>query len=343
MIFPERDWIPATPESQGVDAEKMSEALRYLESYCGDDGLRETVIIRDGYLIYQGNNIDAVHNIWSSTKSFTSTALGLLVEDGRVSLDTVAAEYEPLLQEYYPQVTLRHFASMTSGYDAVGRSRWGDDSEDWSLTPFVPAKPLAAPGTAYCYWDEAMIMFGRVLVQILGRDLYSFLRERITDPIDLGDWSWWWEEQLGDIPLHFGGTGIEMSARQLARYGLLLLNNGNWNGRQVLAADWVEQATRVQAANTIALADTDRKNMDGRGAYGFNWWVNGVMANGTRLMPDAPPRTYYSSGLHNNMCFVVPEWRIVFVRMGQDGNPPEGKPFVYNGFLSRLGEAIRDM
>jgi hypothetical protein len=122
---------------------------------------------------------------WPATKSFTSTGLGLLIADGAVSLETKAAELEPTLRELYPDVTLRHFTTMTSGYSAPGRSRWGENSDDWSATPFVPGSPLFAPGTQFAYWDEAQMMLGRVLTCAAKRDLLELLRERVFDPIGL--------------------------------------------------------------------------------------------------------------------------------------------------------------
>jgi CubicO group peptidase (beta-lactamase class C family) len=340
-VVPGADWEVRTPESQGVDPEGLAAALAHLRGFCGEDGVGEVVVVRNGYLIHRGEAADTVHDIWSCTKSFTSTALGLLLEDGAASLGTRAAAHEPLLEEHYPTVTLRHFTTMTSGYSALGRSRWDEDSEDWSATPFVPAPPLFAPGTRFAYWDEAMIMFGRVLTRIAGRDLQALLKERVTDPIGLGTWEWWSEEGLDGVPLRFAATGIKMSALQLARYGLVFLNEGRWGETQVLPADWIRQATKPQVPSDVPVADTDRAETRGSGVYGFNWWVNGTTPEGTRHMPHTPPRTFYASGLNNNLLFVVPEWNLVFVRTGVDGNPPEGKPVVYDSFFAELAKAVK--
>ena len=180
-VFPGDKWEIRSPESQGLDAAKMKAALTFLESKSLRDGIDQVVIIRNGYMIYGGKNIDSVHNIWSCSKTFTSTVLGLLVDDGIISLDDRAAGYEPLLQNLYPSVTFRHFATMTSGYSAIGRSRWDPQSSaDWSWTVYEPEQPYFAPGTAFAYWDEAQMMFGRVLTRILKNSMRDFLKERIT-------------------------------------------------------------------------------------------------------------------------------------------------------------------
>jgi CubicO group peptidase (beta-lactamase class C family) len=336
-VFPAQEWALCTPEDQGIDSAGLARALAALAEGCGSDGVAETVLIRNGTLVHQGPGSRVSHNIWSCTKSFASTALSLLVADGLCSLDSPAAAFEPLLRDQYPALTLRHFVSMTSGYQAIGGSRWGEPSLDWSSQPFTPAEPLFAPGTAFAYWDNAMNMLGRVLVQIARRDMKSLLEERIMGPIGIGAWNWWAEFELDGIPIYYPSTGIELNAHQLARFGWLFLNHGRWQDRQLIAANWVAQATSSQVPADLPLAPTDRASLDGRGVYGFNWWLNGIKADGQRAFPHAPAGAFYASGLHNNHCWVVPEWNLVFVRMGRDERQAPG---AYDRFFELLGQAL---
>jgi CubicO group peptidase (beta-lactamase class C family) len=337
MNFPGMEWQKATPESQGVDGTIMLEALNYLKSKSFEEGIEEVMIIRNGRLIYEGDSTYKNHNIWSCTKSFTSTVLGLMVHEGICALDDQVYQYEPVLEAQYKDVTFRHFATMTSGYNAVGGSRWNEESEDWSLTPYDPATPLFTPGTHYAYWDEAMMMNGRVLTRIVQQTMKSYLDEKVMSKIGFGPWEWHTEGEVDGVPINNGCTNVSINARQLARFGHLYLNRGNWNGEQIIPESWVEMATSVQVPESIPVADTDRKSAMGSGSYGFNWWVNG----GLSAMPDAPRNLYYASGLNHNVCFVIPEWDMVIVRMGVDGNPPEGKHVVWNEFLRRLTDAVR--
>jgi len=82
MTFPGKDWLQVSPESQGVNSKKLNSAIQYLANNSGKDGVKELVIVRNGYLIWKGTDIDKVHGVWSLTKSFTSTVLGLLTDDG---------------------------------------------------------------------------------------------------------------------------------------------------------------------------------------------------------------------------------------------------------------------
>jgi CubicO group peptidase (beta-lactamase class C family) len=338
--FPEDNWQTCEPADIGIEPAALRAALARLESRCGPDGLDEAILVRHGRVCRAGPAVDSTHCIYSCSKSFTSTVLGLLIAEGKCSLDTRAAEVEPLLAEHYPDVTLRHFTTMTSGYDAVGRSRWGEDSEDWSETPYDPAPPLFPAGTAFCYWDEAMMMLGRVLTRIAGESLRDYLDRRVMQHIGFGAWSWWPEGDVDGLPVCNGGTSIEVNALQLARFGLLFLNGGSWDGEQLVPADWVGEATSPQVPAELTVADTDRADVRGSGCYGYSWWTNGLLADGTWAMPNTPPRASFASGLKNNVCFVVPEWDIVLVRMGEDWNPPAGKMAVYDEFFGLLSAAV---
>lgn len=340
QVFPGEEWLCSSPEEQGVDSEKMKEALDYLASQSKHNKNKEVLIIRNGYQIFAGENIDSIHNIWSCSKTFTSTVLGLLVDDGVISLDDKAVVHEPLLMEYYPDVSFRHFTTMISGYSAKGRSRWKDaDYADWSWTVYEPEEPLFPAGSAFAYWDEAQMMFGRVLTQILQKPMHDFLKERVTDPIGMGEWTWYPEKDLNGIPINNGCTNVFINAKQFARWGWLFLNQGYWDGQQLISREWVDMATSVQVPASLPMGDTDRRETIGPGCYGFNWWVNGRKADGNMKLPGAPEGIYFPSGMNNNKCLVIPQWNMVIVRMGEDGHPDE-PDLVYGTFLKILGEAL---
>jgi len=146
MVFPGKDWTQVKPGRQGLDSAKLKEAVSYLEKNSGSDGVKELVIIRNGYMIWEGPNIDKMHGVWSLTKSFTSTALGLLIDDGKATLDTLAKDYVPSMAASYPDITLKHFTTMTSGYYAVGDKTRGSYKHGPSSTPFKPSPtPLFEP------------------------------------------------------------------------------------------------------------------------------------------------------------------------------------------------------
>jgi len=347
MTFPGQQWQEATPASQGIDSEKLIAAVEYLSKHSGPDGVKELVIIRNGYVIWKGSDIDKMHGVWSLTKSFTSTVLGLLIDDGKASLNTLAKYHVPSLAATYATVTLRHFTTMTSGYYAVGDEPRGGYRHGPSPTPFEPAsKPLfAAPGSQYAYWDSAMNQFANVLTRIAGQPIEELFKRRIADPIamDRSQWDWGDFGKIEGLVVN-GGSGnhnqhIRISARELARFGHLFLNRGNWNGKQLVSESWVDTATKPHVSASLPLARLS--GADGRGVYGYNWWANGVRPNGKRKWPGAPHGTYSASGYNNNDMFIIPEWNMVIVRLGLDQSEFAITDTIYSTFLQKAGEAIQ--
>ncbi len=330
-VFPGKTWEQATPESQGVDSEKLEAAMEHLKSLVGNDGTSQTLIIRHGRIIWKGAHTDSVHNIFSCTKSITSITVGLLVEDGVIELDTPLSTFVPALKETYPELTPRHCLTLTSGYQA----------EDNSY-PFVPGEPLFKDGEKMRYGGEALNMMSYALSQAGGKPLSETFQARIAKPIGLGRyWAW------GDFGLVDGvkvnnssGSefkGVHISALKLARIGLLLLNEGSWNGKQLLSKEWIQQASTPQSPADIPLQDENGWYKVIQGAYGLGFWVNGIRADGKRLWPDAPDQTFALQGNHNNICFIIPEWDMVFIRLGTDKIiPNEG----YTEVFALLAKAL---
>ena len=149
--------------------------------------------------------------------------------------------------------------------------------------------------------------------------------------MDFSSWSWGGDYGTVDGFVLNGGGGndnrVEITAREMARFGHLFLNRGNWDGNQVLSTSWVDDATQNHVSASIPLFRDiytgpdelpSHGDIDRRGFYGYHWIVNGINAAGSRHLPDAPLGTFYRSGHHDNFVVVVPEWDIVIVRLGLD-------------------------
>jgi CubicO group peptidase (beta-lactamase class C family) len=188
-----------------------------------------------------------------------------------------------------------------------------------------------------------MNQFGNLLTHIAGEPLEQLFQRRIADPIgmDRSRWDWGDLGNVDGISVNGGsgnnGGAMKISAREAARFGLLFLNRGKWNGRQLLSEKWVDAATRVQVEAKVTHGFAERST-EGPGEYGFNWWVNGIKPDGKRKFPGAPPRTYCGAGHNNNYCFVIPEWDMVITRLGLDGSAGDK---VWNNFLVKISEAIK--
>jgi CubicO group peptidase (beta-lactamase class C family) len=355
LVFPGDTWHRATPKSQDIDPARLHEALDYLQANSSGVGTDETVIIRNGYLIWEGPGANAVHEIYSCTKTFTSTVLGLLVTEGALGADDHAVKYLPSLDDQYPEyakIRLSHLATMTSGYDSVMGDGWKFYKTDRAkhhqhvLSFTTPGPPLFPAGTSFKYHDPAVHILGYVLTRAAGESLEQVFRTRVADPIGIRQLTWSNYGHRDGIPFNNaagtpgrGQGGVYSSPRDLARYGLLYLNRGNWKGKQILDASFVERATSTQVP-----AEVGAKYSDLTGRYGFFWWTNGVAADGTRPWPSAPPKTFAARGAGRNFIFAIPEWSLVIVRLSP---APEGrihtgsvKKGVWEAFFSRLKGAI---
>lgn len=328
-VFAAHTWPESAPESTGIDPARLADALHFLAANSGHDRNGEFVIIRNGWLVVKGDNIDRVHGIWSCTKSVTSTVLGLLVADGKCTLETRVADILPELELRYSGVTLRHFATMTSGYRAEGDDIAGGHGQ--SRTPFAPAVPGSEPGERFTYWDSAMNKFAEALTVIAGEPLDAIFKRRIADAIGMNPAQWRWGnrgEQRGFVingGAGNGGAHIFTSARELARFAVLFLNEGRWDGRQVIAAEWVAEATQPHV-----------------GHYGLNWWTNRALPEGNQKWPGAPASTFGALGHNNNHLFIIPDWDMVVVRLGLDQREVKMSDAIWSEFFRLLGAGISD-
>ena len=194
------------------------------------------------------------------------------------------------------------------------RAPWGEP-----MAFLNPCQSMFEAGTTVQYNDHDVFLLGKILTLIAKEPLHDVFKRRIADPIGMTKWQWGVSGTVDGIDLNnppgnpggIGAGGVQTTAREMARFGLLFLNRGNWNGKQLLSAPFIENATTNRVPDTYGY-----RNHDFRGKYGFYWWTNGITANGKRPWPSAPPMTYTAHGHNSNFCFVIPEWNVVLVRMG---------------------------
>jgi len=355
LVFPGDTWQRATLGSQGIDPVRLYAALDYLHANSSGVGTDEMVIVRNGYLIWEGPDANNVHEIYSCTKTFTSSVLGLLATEEVLSVDDYAIQYLPSLDDQYPEyakIRLSHLATMTSGYDSIMGDGWKFYETDrakhhkYVLSFTTPGPPMFPAGTSFKYHDPAVHILGYILTKAAGESLGQVFIERIADPIGMRQFTWsnygYRDGIFFNNPAGTPGKdqgGIYSSPRDLARFGLLYLNKGNWNGKQILDPSFVERATATQVP-----AEMKTKYFDLTGRYGFFWWTNGRTADGMRPWPSAPPKTFTAHGAGRNFIFVIPEWRLVIVRLspapgGDVGIGSVGKG-VWDVFFSHLKGGI---
>lgn len=325
--FPGKEWSSPPAGAAVIAPEKVQQALDYLKSVVGKQGNSGTMIVQDGYLLWAGDSVGQKDIIWSCTKSMTSTCLGLLWDDGKCTPDDLASKYLPELAKDYPDVTLKHLATFTSGLNM----------ETASLDP---GPPVYAPGTAMHYSRQSDLL-AYILTKIAGEPLSELFRRRIADPIGMDPEGWEWKSINTRDGLKINGgagmaeNGMHMTANNLARFGWLYANGGIWNGQQLISKQYIDYASVPHVEAAMPLHDPDGWYKPLPGRYGLNWWTNGADAEGKRLWPSAPANTFAAQGNKNNICIIVPDWKLVLVRTAQDEIIDVG---LFDGALKILGE-----
>lgn len=330
MKFPGLEWTVVAPETQGLVSNDVAAAMAHVASVAGEHGVSRSLVVRNGAIVWAGTDIDTLQPVWSCTKSFMSLCLGLLWDDGKCRPQDLACTSLPVLREHYPTVTLAHLATFTSGY-----ANLGDQT-------FEPAPPMYTPGAAFHYSSQADLL-ALVLTRVANEPLRELLKRRIADPIGLPDKDWCWNvhSEVDGLTVNggsgFPASGIHITPRAFARLGWLMANNGEWDGKRLISTNYIAEASRPQVQPTVPPHDPKAWYVDLPGSYGLNWWVNGTTPSGERMWPHAPVDMFAAQGNKNNVCFIIPSWKMVVVRMGGDAIIDMR---LYDGMFARLAEAL---
>ena len=241
---------PATPESQGVPSEAILKFIDGCEKTfdAGDLGaMHGFVIVRHGKVIAEGSwkpfdTLNETHMLYSHSKSFTSSAIGLLADRGKIDLDErivdiFSNEVPAKVSENLAQLRVRDLLTMNVGKkDHLLR-----DGGDW-VKEFLSKDFFRKPGTGFKYDSDATYMLAAIVEKKSGMKMMDYLQKNMFDQI--GITKAWTTCSPQGIPC--GGWGMNMTTRELARFGQLYLNRGDWDGKRVLSSDWVSLATTRQ-------------------------------------------------------------------------------------------------
>ncbi len=273
------DWPASTPMEQGLDPQLVAEL--YLDA-AHMPKLYSLLVIKNGQLIaekyFNDGSIDQKNRVQSVTKSYTSALTGIALEQSLLSsVDQTMVEFFPEVSEKITdsrkqQITIRDLLQMRAGYpwEEMDPAHWeriltGQYVDDIEIIPL-----LGDPGTQFNYSNLSSNWLGIIVSRVSGTDLKSFAQENLFEPIGVepGDWG-------TDAHGHNNGCGdLYMSARDMARFGLLYLNEGRFEGKQIIPADWIEAS--LQDYSPDAWVTRDKVNHAGpyfrELGYGYQWW-----------------------------------------------------------------------
>jgi CubicO group peptidase (beta-lactamase class C family) len=278
-------------------------------------------MVRHGQIVgewyFDGTNPTTQLLVYSTTKSFSSTAAGIAIADGKLTLDTPVGQFLPDVQPAEKkQITIGQLLSMTTGVHNNGRLMEIADPFSHAM---LEAPLDSRPGEKWDYNNTGLSLLTPLFRAATGKGIDEFLDARVFRPIGItpADWSW---DRKADQPLPY--SGLHITARALARFGLLVLRDGQWQKRQIVPADWLAAAVRPSQSHN--------KN------YGYLWWNNSE-----GKWPGVPADAFAALGKFENDMLIVPSLDLIVIR--QVGDVTGHEPQVNISELFHLAvEAVQD-
>ncbi|MBX6750407.1 MAG: serine hydrolase, partial [Micromonosporaceae bacterium] len=269
---------PILPRTTPAAVGLSPAAVRLLIDNLGKlDAIHTLIVVRGGHVVAEAawapHSLDRPHMMFSVSKSVTSMAVGLAIDEGRFGLDDRVVDLLPDDAPADPSpnlaaMTVRHLLTMASGhaadtFDAVRGAPGG-----WARR--LLALPVEhAPGTWPVYNTGATYLLGAIVQRLTGQRLLDYLRPRLFEPLGITTATW---EQDPD-GLDVAGSGLAITTEELAAFGQLCLQRGRWRGRQLVPAAWVDAATATQVASPVVVgADPTVARPDSEQGYGFQFW-----------------------------------------------------------------------
>lgn len=290
----------STPEHQGVASPAILQFVEALQSQLQE--IHSMMLLRHGKVIAEGwwspYGHEHPHMLFSLSKSFTSTAVGLAVAEGHFSIDDPVLSFFPEespvdRDELLAAMRVRHLLSMSTGQAVDTWSNMVDRPDgDW-IRGFLEVPVVHTPGTHFVYNTGTTYMLSAIVQKTTGMKLIDYLQPRLFEPLGI-DGATWTESPQG---ITAGGIGLSAKTEDIAKFGQLYLQKGLWQGRQILPEAWVEAATTSQISNS------DGVQPDWSQGYGYQFW---------RCRHNA----YRGDGVFGQYCIVLPEQDAVLAITG---------------------------
>ncbi|HMJ71137.1 MAG TPA: serine hydrolase [Cyclobacteriaceae bacterium] len=306
----------SSPAEQGVDPEILERTVRYITDN-NPSHIHSVLIVRHNKLLlesyFDGWNDKRRHDLRSATKSFTSCLVGIAIDQKIIpGTNTPVYSYFNGPESFAnpddrkTRMTIRNFLEMRTGLDcndevsaSPGNEEKMYEERDWSK--FILDLPAAGePGTRFSYCTGSPVVLGNIVARASGRSVPDFADTFLFSPLGITDYQW---ESIPNGDTDTGGH-LHLYPRDMAKFGMLYLNNGKWNGAQIVSQEWVHESTLPR------LSPYGNK---GEG-YAWLWWTVEGMHGDKKL------NYYYANGNGGQLIFVIPDLDAVIVFTGGNFN-----------------------
>ena len=282
-------WIEKSPESIGLDTIEVNQLMDFVK--IPEFNTQAAILIQGNYIIaeYYGEGYDksSLVTSWSVAKSFTSTLIGIAIDEGYInSINDPITNYLPEWKgKDQDNILLKHLLAMQSGMDdhPLAGVVFSTNMVKYSLDRDV----LRPPETAFSYSNEDSMLLGEILENATGFSVQDYADKKLFNILEIEDK--WWTDQAGNTVTY---AGLDMNPRDFAKFGLMVAQDGKWENKEVVSSEWLETATN---------------NYNDLAPYGFQWW--------TSNSPEEKEYDFFSAkGLDGQLIYVWPEIDLVFVR-----------------------------
>ena len=317
-----------SPESQGVSSKAILKWIGRLEGEV--DAIHAFVLMRHGKVIAEGDwspyeSLEVPHVLFSHSKSYTSTAIGLLWDEKKIDLDERVCD---ILKDKLPPVppnenlrnlTVRHLLTMRTGTRRP-HFIWGrPEVKDWAKAFLAEKGYPDRPGGAFRYDSDATYLLAEIVERKSGEKMMNYLRRKLFDPLGIESVS----TTYSPTGVPCGGWGMKASARDNAKFGQLYLNEGLWNGRRILSREWVRMATSNQIETAGVQLGSESEG------YGFQFWcghhgtyrADGMLGQVTIVSPKGDFVLSLLSGTMGE--FIYTFWQELLPAMSADALPED--------------------
>jgi parallel beta-helix repeat protein len=319
---------------QGMSSAKLNDMMQYVRQR--SIGIDSVVVVRNGYVVFEEYPRPrlygplSLHPLYSVTKSFSSALIGIAIKQGFIDgvlhkvLDFFPNRTFANVDSLKEAITLEHVLTMTSG---LPWDEWtypyGDSRNDVRRimtnpdpVQFVLDRPMVStPGTTWVYNSGGSHLLSAIVNETTGADIEAFARENLFDPLGISNLFW---SKDPFQRLSWGFMGLSLTPLDMAKFGFLYLNNGNWEGQQIIPAEWVTESTKSHFS------------LDQSWQYGYQWWINPTY------------NAYVARGYMGQNIIVSPDYNMVVVFTGSYTYGQEGTQLFYDYIRPAVGSTVPD-
>jgi len=319
----------SVPELEGVSSAGIIDFLNAIDT--GRQEIHSFMFLRHGKVIAEGwwdpYGQEYKHLLYSASKTFTATAIGLAVSENRLGLQDKVVSFFPYslpdtIGNYMNELTVENLLTMSVGQDPAAMGAVHD--EEW-ITVFLKNEPVHKPGAVFKYNNMATFMLSAIVQQVTGMTLLDYLRPRIFDPLSIRGIDW----DKNPQGINLGMIGLRLRTEDLAKFGQLMLQNGKWNNKQLISEAWIKAATSFKIESSDPSNKMPKEMNDWAQGYCYQMWRG--RNNSVRL-----------DGMAGQFVILFPEKDAIVVLTANARNTQEELNLVHNYLVPAIksGKAI---